>query len=487
MRRLPRRCRAAHLAIVALFVAAPVGLSTSLSGFVTAGEMSVAASLAAIAPAQDEPAPPAGPPEPAVESPKTVEIEPSADDGEIARRLVDILEATGWYESPAVDVREGVAFMTGVAKDDRSRLRAGEIARSTESVVEVVNQMTVRDPDIWDLSPAAVEVRELARGTVQLLPLLAIGLLILLLTWWLAKLVRRLASDVFSRRMPSALLGTVLANAIALPVLLAGVYLAMRVSGLTQLAATVAGGTGLLGLIVGIAFRDIAENYLASILISVNRPFAIGDRVLIEGHDGFVQAVTTRGTLLMTLEGNHVHIPNSNVYKAVVVNQTANPNVRQEFVVGIDYEDSVSLAQETALKTLTDSPYILPDPAPMVLVEELGASTINLRVLFWINAEEHSIPKVRSRTMREVKADLAAAGMSFPDGEREQIFPKPVAVRLLQGDEAAPKSPAPTAPQPPTSEDKAAGGEGDMQAEAVDIRRQAENSRLPDQGEELLS
>ena len=441
-----------------------------------------------VAAAQDAAAPPAAEEaadESAADSEKTVEIDPVAEDGEIERRLTEILDATGWYEDAAVDVRDGVAFLSGVARDERTKTRAAEIARGTESVVAVINQLSVRDPDIWDFAPAAAEFRELLRETVQFLPKLLLAMAVLGLTWLAWKLARRAARAVLSRRIPSPLLTTVLSNVAALPVFLAGVYLALRVSGLSQLAATVVGGTGLIGLVVGIAFRDIAENFLASILISVNRPFALGDLVEVEGHRGVVQSVTTRGTMLMTLEGNHVHVPNAAVYKATVVNFTANPNVRQEFVVGIDYEDSVSLAQETALKTLKDSPYVIDDPAPLVLVEELGASTINLRVLFWIDAEKHGFLKVRSQVIRQTKADMAAAGLHFPDGEREQIFPHPVAIRLLQEGEGEQPAEA-AAEQAPADEDAAAGGEGDMTSEAHEIRRQAEQSRRPDGSEELL-
>ena len=68
-----------------------------------------------------------------------------------------------------------------------------------------------------------------------------------------------------------------------------GAYLILRVSGLTQLALTVVGGTGLIGLVIGIAFRDITDNFLASIFLSLQRPFENGDLVEIAGETGYVQ------------------------------------------------------------------------------------------------------------------------------------------------------------------------------------------------------
>src|SRR5690606_4554593 len=159
------------------------------------------------------------------------------------------------------------------------------------------------------------------------LPMIGVVFFFLLLTWLAARVAVWLAGRIFERRMTNRLLRQVAARAVAIPVFLLGLYLILRVSGLTQMAATVVGGTGLLGLVLGIAFRDIAENFLASILISIQRPFAIGDLIEVEGQQGFVQSVTTRGTLLMTLSGNHVQLPNSMIYKAVIRNFTANPSL----------------------------------------------------------------------------------------------------------------------------------------------------------------
>src|SRR5690606_5762883 len=145
------------------------------------------------------------------------------------------------------------------------------------------------------------------------------------------------------------------------------------------------------------------ENFLASVLISMHRPFKIGDHIKVENFQGFVQDITTRGTVLMTLDGNHVQIPNSTIYKQAITNLTANPNMRQDFLVGIGYDDSIAHAQEVALQIITDHPASLRDPEPLVLVEELGAATVNLRIYFWVNSQKHSIPKVRSAMIRLVK------------------------------------------------------------------------------------
>jgi small conductance mechanosensitive channel len=89
-----------------------------------------------------------------------------------------------------------------------------------------------------------------------------------------------------------------------------------------------------------------------------------------------------RTTILMTLDGNLAQIPNASVYKSILSNFTTNANRREDFVVGIGYDDAINAAQEIARKVLADHPAVLKDPEPSVLADSLGSATVNLRVYF---------------------------------------------------------------------------------------------------------
>jgi hypothetical protein len=238
------------------------------------------------------------------EVPKTVEVRPATEDAAIAQRLERILAATGWFEQADVTVEEGVVFLSGRATDQDSKEWAGHLATNTRDVVAVVNRIAVAERSLWDFGPAWQQLRELLATATRNLPIVLLAVALLVATWLVSKWVVRIAASVLERRYHSGLLSQVAARAIAVPVFLLGLYLVLTVSGLTGLAVTVLGGTGLAGLIIGFAFRDIAENFLASILISMQRPFATGDLVEVEGFRGLVQSVNTRSTLLMTLDGN---------------------------------------------------------------------------------------------------------------------------------------------------------------------------------------
>lgn len=424
------------------------------------------------------------------DAPDRVEVRPTARDEEIGQRLRDILQATGWFIDPDVRVQDGVVFLSGQTENADYRTWAGDLARSTQDVAAVVNQIEVLEPSIWDFQPALTGLREQSRRLVRALPLMGLSLLILALAWVAARLTISGARDSLGRRHINPLLRNVVARGAGVTVFLLGLYIVFYVAGLTGVALTLLGGTGLLGIAIGIAFRDIAENFLASVFLSVQNPFRTGDLVDIGGTTGFVQTLTTRTTVLMTPDGNHVQIPNATVYQSVIFNYTSNPNRREDFVVGIGYEDAITRAQDVALDVLTQHPAVLADPEPLVLVENLGSSTVDLHVYFWFDGSQHSPVKVKSSVIRLVKRAFEEAGISMPGEQRELIISQDVPLRLRQADgpqqeDAEAGQPAARRPVEESAE-VSTGAEGGLRSEAQEIEKQARQSRSPEEGENLL-
>jgi small conductance mechanosensitive channel len=418
--------------------------------------------------------------------PAKIEVAPLAEDHDIAFRLQRILDATKWFTKPSVEVEEGVVFIDGQANRESSKEWATKLAGSTQDVVAVVNRMTVVERSMWDFSPAWDQLRVMGREAIQSLPAAVMSLIVLMLTYLATIVATRSARRVATRRFQNALLSEVGARAAAIPVIIIGLYLAMRISGLTQVAATVLGGTGLIGIVIGIAFRDIAENFLASILISMQRPFQAGDLVTIEQHQGFVQKVTTRGTIIITLDGNHVQIPNATIYKSVIRNHSANPNGRLDFIIRIGYDDSMEKTQEIVHKVLREHPAVLAEPEPLILVEELTSSGINIHAYFWINGRDFSGLKVRSATLRQIVAALNEAGITMPDS-REIIFPR--GVPLVEPDgEAGSRNDEIQRPASVVVEaaPDVTRSEGGLRNEREVIREQVRQSRELEPGSNLL-
>lgn len=416
-----------------------------------------------------------------------INVRPTANDQAIDQRLSKILKATGWYTGVAVKVEEGIVFLDGRTDSKDNRLWAGTLAGKVTDVVAVVNRITVVEPSPWNLYPAIQEISLLWKSLLQGVPRFGLGLIVLLLVFMFARLMVYGLRTVLEKRF-NPLLADVAARVISILIFLLGFYLALQVAGLSGLSTTVLGGTGIAGLVAGIAFRDLLENYLASILISIRNPFRVGDLVEISSNLGIVERVTTRGTVLMNPDGNHVQIPNAIVYKSIIRNYTANPNRREMFEVGIGFESNASHAQEVAMRVLDDHPAVLCEPESLVLVNRLGSATVNLVIYFWYDGSAYNGFKVKSSLIRLVKQAYEKEQISMPDEAREIIFPGGVPVQISQAAEES-KGAEPKRKKPlPASDNQqvTTKAEGSLESEAVQLRDQARMSRTPEEGESLL-
>jgi small conductance mechanosensitive channel len=441
-----------------------------------------ATSASAQTPAPGSPAPEQG--DSAVSKP--VEVDPAAEDPAIANRIERILRSTNWFQRPKVSVRDGVVFIDGMTQTQEHRRWAGTLAQNTQGTVAVVNRIAVEADVGSTFGRAGDEFVKLYRRALQAWPWMLLALVIVFVTWLVARLVASLARRFVARRVASSLLRTVIVQAISLPVFLLGIYFVLQVAGLTRLAITVLGGTGLVGIIVGFAFREIAENFLASILLSVRNPFSTGDLIEVDGNTGIVQNLNVRSTVLLTPAGNYVQIPNAIVFKSTITNFSSTPSRRATFVVGISYESSTTTAQTLIAKLLAQHPAVLDTPEPLVLVEELGAATVNVRVYYWFASATYSPDKINSALLRLTKDALLSAGIELPDPAREVVFPKGVPVVCHQDDVAKVRSPpavsefAPDEKQTPSTV-----GEGGLRNETKEVCEQSEG-RAPEAEENLL-
>jgi small-conductance mechanosensitive channel len=420
---------------------------------------------------------------------KVIPVKAGATDDAVRNRIRSILQASEWFHEISVQNNSGIVTLNGTTASGEHKDWAENIAYRTEDVVAVVNKIQVVNPDPWSLAPVADQTQALFQQGLRHVPQWIVSLLILAVSVLLARRLVATARRLLTKRVDSIMLRGLIARLVAIPVLVIGIYLVFSVSGLGSLATTLIGGTGLLGLIIGIAFRDITENFLASILLSIQRPFVLGDMIKVLDYTGMVEAMTTRGTVLITLDGNHVQIPNTIIYKEPITNLSANPNVRQSFTVGIGYDASISLVQGLVLAWLDEHPAVLKDPEPLILAEQLAPSTVNLGIYFWVNTRTHSILKVRSSVIRTVKSKLMDAGISMPDDAREIIFPQGIAVHMDEQESPPEAKSHPAASFKRVEKEErclATPAEGQLTSEEGVLKQQARNGTLGENETNLL-
>ncbi len=196
--------------------------------------------------------------------------------------------------------------------------------------------------------------------------------------------------------------------------IIGGVLLALGALGLTHIVMSILGVASILGLAVGFAFRDITENFIASVLLGVRRPFQIGDYVTIAGQSGVVKSLNTRATVLVTLEGNHVRIPNATIFKEIMVNATASPSFRHSFDVLIPHDAPTIDAINAINIALSDQQGILKDPRPRALVEALEPGGVRIRAYFWSATRGVDWFQLRSDANLMAKVGLQRAGVLGP-------------------------------------------------------------------------
>ena len=272
-----------------------------------------------------------------------------------------------------------------------------------------------QDDSIEDsLVPAYERVSETVSNTLTALPLLAISAAVVAAFWILGHWIGR--SKLITQRVaPNPFVGELLSWTIRAALLLAGLLLAFRIMDATALLGSVLGGIGVLGLALGFAVRDTVENFIASVLLSVRQPFSAGDQVDIEGHVGRVLRLTSRATILMDADGNHIRIPNATVYKGISVNYTRNPHRRFQFEVGVDASIAPTEAQDIALEALKTIPTVLGDPGPGCLIKSLGDSNVVLSITGWVDQRVAAFGKTRSASIAVVKRALEDAEIAMPE------------------------------------------------------------------------
>lgn len=265
----------------------------------------------------------------------------------------------------------------------------------------------------FDTGQVIARLLDRVERLIAALPLLALATLAIVAAWWIGTwLSRRAVLDHVSRRNP--FLQDLVRTSIRWGVVLAGVVVALELLGATRLVGAVLGTAGVLGVALGFAFKDILENYLAGLLLSVRQPFAPEDWVVIDGNEGIVIALTSRATILMTLQGNQLRLPNALVFRGVMLNYTRNPKRRLDFEVGIGAGESIAHAQQVGTAELRRVPGVVAEPAPRALVCGLGDWNVVVSFQAWVDQESHDFLLVRSEAIRAVKEALDREGVDMP-------------------------------------------------------------------------
>ncbi len=313
-----------------------------------------------------------------------------------------------------VGVSAGVVRLSGTVPSAEDVKRAEAIASRVAGVVTIQNDLE-RDLTLAiSLTPTIGQFEADLRSLVRALPLigvaLAIGLVIILFGYLLASVDR-----LWRWLMPNPFLAEIAATFMRFLAIVLGLVAMLEVLGATALLGGVLGGAGVVGIAVGFAVRDTVDNYVSSLMLSLRQPFRANDHVVIEGHEGRVIRLTSRATVLMTMDGNHLRIPNSIVFKSVILNFTRNAERRFTFDLGVDADDDPLDAMAVGVAAVNALEFVIDEPAATAVIQNVGDSNIVLRFYGWIDQDDTDFLAARSFAIQAAKSSMERAGFALPE------------------------------------------------------------------------
>lgn len=258
---------------------------------------------------------------------------------------------------------------------------------------------------------------------VEQIPSILAAILVIALGIFIANKLTDLSRKFIAGKLADPLMTNFLIKAIKTVFVIIVIMFGLKVAGLDGIATGVLTAAGASAVILGFAFKDIGENFISGIILSFNRPFNINDTVSIGDIFGKVKSMEFRYTKLKTFDGKDVYIPNSDVIKKPVFNFTEDGYFRMDFMVGIAYENDIDQAKLIILDTMNSHPLSLKDEGrePFVMTEELGVNSVNIKVFFWVAAEDYrrDALMIRSEMIDQVKINLLTNGISMPANIQE--------------------------------------------------------------------
>lgn len=247
-------------------------------------------------------------------------------------------------------------------------------------------------------------------------PLLAIALriggalLALLVGRWLARRARRWAAHLVQRTEISHYLEELAIRATYYGIMGLAVLTALAFLGVPVTAILTILGVAL--VILGIALQESISNFAATVIFFIFQPFGVGDYIETSGVEGTVEEIQLFNTVISKADGKKAVLPNGKIQEQGLINYSQNPVMRVACSVGVGYQEDLVHARQVARKILASDARILDDPAPQVIIQELGDSAIQMDVRGFVNNEDYwavnwDLPEL-------IKTGFDEAGIAIP-------------------------------------------------------------------------
>lgn len=222
-------------------------------------------------------------------------------------------------------------------------------------------------------------------GFIEMLPNLVVALLILIVFYVLGKIARKAVTNLLEKVSANKTITSLLETIISIAIIGIGVFIALSILQLDGAVTSLLAGAGIIGLALGFAFQDIASNFISGVILSIRHPFGINDIISTNDYYGTVIKLNLRNTILRTVTGQIVYIPNKSVFENPLENFTSTGERRVDLSCGVSYGDDLELAREVATEAVDKLENVQSDRGIEFYFDEFGDSSINFKIRFWVS------------------------------------------------------------------------------------------------------
>ena len=247
---------------------------------------------------------------------------------------------------------------------------------------------------------------------IEFLPKILAAIFIFIFTLFGSGFIAKWVKRISSRKISSNEILQLIYRLTRWSLLITGTIIA-----LDQVNFNVAGfiaGLGVAGFTVGFALQDIAKNFISGLMLLYRQPFNLGDMVEVSGFMGVVREINLRDTVVQTLDGELVIIPNRDVFEKPIINYTDTNFRRRKVKIGLGYDEDVDWAIDIFLDAIKSVSGVETDPAPIIRADELAESALSLTAMFWINQQENDLLLVHSEVVKTIKKVAEEHKMNLP-------------------------------------------------------------------------
>jgi small conductance mechanosensitive channel len=257
------------------------------------------------------------------------------------------------------------------------------------------------------------QLTEYWNGFVLLIPDLILALVELVIGIILAKLASRAIRRAMERSKIDQQ-ATLLVTQIVYYAILS-VTLVMALAQLGVNVTALVASLGIAGFTIGFALQDVSKNFIAGILLLIQKPFRVGDTIEVTGYTGVVKIIDVRATEMQTLDGRVVIIPSAEVFSSPIVNFSRAVQRRVEIQIGISYNNDLERARQVAVQTLDTLKGVLTQPGPSVNFQAFGNFTVQLTLFFWVDPQVTDLVAIRDQAVQAIQEAFRKSGVEIPN------------------------------------------------------------------------